>query len=107
MTDPKRHWLVVCDPQGKNPGTIAKAKSKVTGQNEGGIIVRITNGDYGTSHEVGRVGFIRSNSTNKRTGFKPMLDKMTSLAWEVADALEENQRKIDELLDTYKDGELQ
>lgn len=95
-----RKWIVICDPQGKNPGTIKKKASEVVGANQGGIVVRLTNGSQ--SEEVGRVGFIRSNSSNKRVSFKAMLDKMTTLAWEVADALEENQRKIDELLNTYK-----
>jgi hypothetical protein len=105
MTDTKRKWIVVCDPVGRNPGTIAKAKSKVTGSNEGGMVVRLTNGIM--TEEVGRVGFVRANTSNKRVGFKPMLDKMTALAWDVADALEENQKKIDELLATYNNGELQ
>lgn len=102
---PKRTWIVICDPEGKNPGTLAKAKSKVTGQNQGGMIVRITNGS--NTEEVGRVGFIRSNSSNKRVSFKAMLDKMTTLAWEVADELEEQQKKIDKLLGTYDKGEVQ
>lgn len=72
-------WAIVCEPQGKNPGTKPKGSSKTKGKNEGGVIVYLSDGGY-SKQEVARVGFERKNTINPDVMFEVQLASVVAKA---------------------------
>lgn len=103
--EPKRQWIVICEVEGKNPGLVAKAKQKLTGTNDGGVIVRLGDND-GRTEEVARVGFIRRNTSNPDSDFKTALQGVLGLANDVAAVLNEQEQYLLDLLAKTKPGEM-
>jgi hypothetical protein len=58
-------WTVICEPVEANPDD--------TGNNQGGLVVYLTNGDR--RKEVSRVAYVRRNSKNPKTSFEKQLRK--------------------------------
>lgn len=93
----KKVWYIVCDVEGENPGEETK---KGTGANDGGIIVKLSDGSY-SPREVGRVAFDRTRATDKasqKLGFKVALKKALDTANDAAHLINEQEKLIDELL---------
>lgn len=103
--EPKRKWIVLAEVEGKNPGLVAKAKQALSGRNEGGVIVRLGD-NAGRIEEVARVGFMRRNTANPDDQFKSRLDHVLEIANGAAQALNEQERLIAELLAETKPEEL-
>lgn len=65
-------WQIVCTPDGRNPGVRPGEDGPPTeSKNFGSMIVSLRNED--AEHEVSRVAFVRQNSINPDTAFRPAL----------------------------------
>lgn len=107
VAKPDRVWVIVAEPQGKNPGsrsTAEKVKGKLTGKNEGGVILYLETFSNGGSNrqEVGRVAFDRSQAAHPDRSFKAALSEAVQIANDAAGVLNTQEEIIAELKDTFK-----
>jgi hypothetical protein len=84
-------WEVLCEPVGRNPGIVDKAKAAVgagsapSEDNVGGLVIYLTNGS--SKQEVSRVAWIRRVSKNPDNKFEDQLATEINKAKAAAEVL--------------------
>lgn len=82
-------WQIACKPEGKNPGPAPDdAEEGDQGTNMGGMIVYLV-GPSGGRQELGRVGFVRANTSNPDQTFGDVLREFVETAREAVKMIAE------------------